>query len=248
MMLSSDQKSPEGLNLQKSGEHLPARGESSPAQRSDLIRPVRISTTPGRTVDKKIVRYSLYNSFNYSLFLPDEQKAINLCLGVTSPNQGEGKTTAICNLATALSMGLGRRTLVMDLNLNNPKIHEVFGMSRGPGVSEALAGGEINVVPTQIENLFAMPAGNSAPLAPGRFSSFRGLLNSLFREFEFVLLDLPAVNVRNFPTLIANQLTGLIVVVKSRKTKRRDIEKLFRRVRKETVLAFVMNSVKENDL
>lgn len=247
-MLSSDEKPPEGLNVQKSGEQLPSREGREIRPPSEFIRPVKIGTVPGRSVDKRVIKFGLYNSFNYSLFIPDDYRAINLSLGVTSPNEGEGKTTTICNLATALSIGIGRKTLVMDLNPNNPRIHEIFGISRGPGVAEALSGGEICVAPTQIENLFVMPSGNMGSFVSGKSSSFRGLLASLYKEFDFVLLDLPPVSARNFPTLITNQLTGLIVVVKTRKTKRRDIEKLFRRVREETVLAFVMNEVKENDL
>lgn len=248
LMLSSDDITPEGMNLQKSGEQLPSREERELRSPAEVIRPVKVSTVPGRSIDKRVIKFGLYNSFNYSLFIPDDYKSISLSLGVTSPNEGEGKTTAICNLATALSMGIGRRTLVLDFNPNNPKIHEIFGIPRGPGVAEALSGGDICVAPTQIENLFVMPAGSMGAFASGKSSSFRGMLASLYKEFDFVLLDLPSVSARNFPTLITNQLTGLIVVVKTRKTKRRDIEKLFRRVREETVLAFVMNEVKENDL
>lgn len=247
-MLNSDRNIPEGLNLQKSGEQSPANNNDSDVSRpAEWIRPVKISTDVAKAVDKKSVNYNLYNSFNYSLFLPDDQRGINISLGVTSPNEGEGKTTAVCNLATAISMGIGRRTLIVDLNANNPRIHEIFGIPRGPGVSDGLSGGDICVSPTQTENLFVMPIGTSGSFSPTGASKFRGMLSSLFREFEFVLVDLPATGAGSFPTLISNQLTGLIVVVKQKKTRRRDLEKLFRRVRQETVLAFVMNDVNEND-
>ena len=230
------------------GSQSPANNnEVAPSRPTDLIRPVRISANVAETLDKQAVNYNLYNSFNYSLFVPDDYKAINISLGVTSPNEGEGKTTAACNLATAISMGIGRRTLIVDLNTKNPRIHEIFGVPKGPGVSDGLSGGEICVSPTKIENLFVMPIGTSGTLSPTAASMFKGMLTSLFREFEFVLVDLPATGDRDFPTLISNQLTGLIAVVKQKKTKRRDLEKLFRRVRQETVLAFVMNDVNEND-
>ena len=247
LMLNSDQDASGGMSLRKNDDRLQPRRESEVRPPGEFIRPVRISSVPGKTVDKKTVRFTLYNSFNYSLFVPDDNRAINLSLGITSPNEGEGKTTAVCNLAMAISTGLGRRTLVMDLNHNNPRVHEIFGVPRSPGVTEALSGSEIFVSPTQVEHLFVMPAGATSALATVKSSMFRGLLSSLFREFEFVLLDMPSVSARNFPTLIANQLTGLIVVVKPKKTKRRDIDRLFRRVREETVLAFVMNQVDEND-
>jgi Mrp family chromosome partitioning ATPase len=247
LMLDSERKLPLELNPQKSGDYLPVQNDGGERRPVEFKRPVIISTTPGEAIDEKVVTYSLYNSFNYSLFLPQDYKTIKLSLGVTSPNQGEGKTTAICNLATAISMGIGRKTLVMDLNANRPRIHQIFGTSQGPGVSDALSGGDIVVVPTQVDNLFVMPLGTSVHSVQTQSPSFRQLLSSLFQEFEFILVDLPSVSTRSFPTLIANQLNGLIVVVKSKKTKRRDINRLFRRVRQETVLAFVMNEVDDND-
>ncbi len=246
-MSNTERKLPEDLGLQKNNEHLPSRVDDNERRPVEMIRPVKFSTATGNLLDEKTVTFPLYNSFNYSLFLPEDYSSIKLSLGVTSPNEGEGKTTAVCNLATAISLGTGRRTLVVDLNLNSPRIHKIFGIPRGPGVSEALAGGEICVAPTQVENLFAMPAGSARMIAPNKSGSFRQLTSSLFKEFEFILIDMPAVSEKSFPTLIANQLTGLIVVVKAKKTKRRDINMLFRRVREDTVLAFVMNEVNEKD-
>lgn len=247
IMLNSKGDLPEEMRLQRRGEQQPDRPDDNERRPVTHIRPVRISATPGKRVDEKTVTYDLYNSFNYSLFLRDDYKPISLSLGVTSPNQGEGKTTAVCNLSTAIALGMGRKTLVIDLNVRNPQIHRVFGLPKGPGVMEAMAGEEICVSPTEIENLYAMSVGTT-PLATHRkAASFRELLASLFQEFEFVLVDMPSVGAGDFPTLIANQLTGLIVVVKSKKTKRADINKLFRRVHKETVLAFVMNEIKEGD-
>lgn len=246
-MSNSERKPPEELNLQKTNEHLPTRVEHNEQRPAELVKPVKFSTIPGEPIDEKTITYSLYNSFNYSLFLPEDYGSIKLSLGVTSPNEGEGKTTAVCNLATAISLGTGRRTLVVDLNLDNARIHKIFGIPRAPGVTEALVGGEICIAPTQVENLFAMPAGSLHLAVPTGSTSFRQLVSSLFKEFEFILVDMPSVSAANFPTLIANQLSGLIVVVKPKKTKRRDINKLFRRVREETVLAFVMNEVNEDD-
>ncbi len=247
-MMNSEAKFPDDQGRPKDNDSFAGQIKGSGRQPIELVRPVKINTNPGDRVDSKVIRYNLYNSFNYSLFLPQDYRTIKLSLGITSPNKGEGKTTAVCNLATAISLGTGRKTVVVDLNLSNPRIHTVFGIPQGPGLGEALVGQDICVAPTQIENLFAMSAGNLKAIPPSRFLTFRELLASLFKEFEFVLIDMPSVQSKDFPTLISNQLTGLIVVVKAKKTKRRDVSKLFRRVRQETVLAFVMNEVNENDL
>ncbi len=211
-------------------------------------RTIKFSTTIGDPIDRSVISYQAYNSFNFSIFLKKDRGPMKLSLGVTSPGFGEGKTTVVCNLATALSMGSGKKTVVVDLNLSNPRIHEVFGTPRGPGLAEALSGDAICVAPTQLDNVYVLPVGNTRIVPPNNFPVFREVLDSLFREFEFVIVDLPSTGSKAFPTLIANQLNALLVVVRSRVTKRREVKRLFRRIREEKVLGFVMNGVNELDM
>lgn len=214
---------------------------------SKYIRSIVINTKKGKTINPDIINYNLYNRFNYSLFLSDRTKTLRLCLGVTSPNKGEGKTTAACNLATALSVGSLRKTLIIDFNINNPAINKIFGTPEGPGLTEAMMGEKIFVTPTQIDNLSVLPVGNIKMIPETKLASFNEILLSLLREFEFIIVDMPSISSRNFPTLIANQLNGLIVVIEARKTKRRDIERMFRNVNERNVCGFVLNRVNEND-
>jgi Mrp family chromosome partitioning ATPase len=116
-----------------------------------------------------------------------------------------------------------------------------------PGFSEALLGDEICVTPTKIENLSILPAGNLRVLPPNKLISFNEIAFSLLQNFEFLVADMSSVDIKNFPTLIANQLNGLIVVVESNKTRRRDISRLFRRVNEKNVIGFVMNKIDDED-
>jgi Mrp family chromosome partitioning ATPase len=212
------------------------------------LKPVIFNSKPGKSVNENVVAYHLYNCFNYSLFINNgNNKRIRFALGVTSANPGEGKTTTACNLATALSLSSQRRTVLIDLNTRSPRIHEIFGTPMTPGITDALLGEEICVTPTQIENLAILPAGNSKSLPPNRLINFSLIANSLLQKFEFLVVDLSSVDTKHFPTLIANQLNGIIVVVESNKTKRRDISRLFRRVNEKNIIGFVMNKIKEDD-
>ncbi len=249
-VIRDDQKSPKDAEHGNSNDevgHFTTSKRNSGHGSLKLATPVRFSINLGQSIDQSIVAYHLYNSFNYSLLAPDGNKSIKLSLGITSPNPGEGKTTAVCNLATAISLGSGKRTLIVDCNLTRPRIHEVFGIQRGPGLAEALTGEDIYVTPTQTRNLFALPVGDLQAVPQSSLANFRDILPSLFTEFDFVIVDMPSVNVKNFPTLIANQLGGLIVVVESGTTKRHDVTKLFRKIRGQSVVGFVMNKVNEND-
>ncbi len=206
-----------------------------------------VYSTRSGLIDQDVVSYNLYNSFNYSFFLPEEHERINCSFGIISPNKGEGKTVTACNLGAAIAIGTSRRTVLIDLNLSRPRLHEIFGTNTNPGISNALDGKEICVCSTQIENLFVLPSGNSSRIRVSQLGNFNKILNSLFHDFEFVIVDMPSPDAKNFPTLIANQLNGLIVVTEVRKTRRRDIDRLFRHVHERNVIGFVLNKVNEND-
>ncbi|MFZ1082072.1 MAG: CpsD/CapB family tyrosine-protein kinase [Candidatus Kryptoniota bacterium] len=250
-VIGDDENSSENANSmdkRRAGESFTTSDRNSSHGSLKAVTPIRFSVNPGQSSDRNIVAYHLYNSFNYSLFAPSGNKNVKVSLGITSPNQGEGKTTTVCNLATAISLGAGRRTVVVDFNLTRPRIHEIFGTQRSPGLAEALTSNNICVTPTQTKNLFALPVGDLRIVSPSSLANFRDVLPWLFTEFDFVIVDMPSVNSKSFPTLIANQLNGLIVVVESGSTKRRDVNKLFRKIREKDVVGFVMNKVEETDL
>ncbi len=210
-------------------------------------KPVIVNSKPGNYVDKNFVSYNLYNSFNYSFFIPEGHERVKCALGVTSANRGEGKTTTACSLATAISIGTNRKTIIIDFNLNKPRLNEIFGIAPKPGLTDALQNEEIYISRTQIENLYVIPAGGRNGISVYKLANFPKIIKSLLHEFEFIIVDMPSLDAKNFPTIIANQLNGLIVVAEVRKTKRRDIERLFRQVHERNVIGFVLNKVNEDD-
>jgi Mrp family chromosome partitioning ATPase len=209
-------------------------------------------------VDKSIVSFHYYNSFNYSL-LADQKNDLHLTIGVTSANRGEGKTLTASNLAVSLTLGYQRKTVLVDLNLQVPRVHQVFGSPVGPGLSEALDGGGIHVSPTSIGNLSVLTAGyppngpadgrrkrGDTPLGVEQTATFGAVIRALQEEFDFIIVDMPAMSVRAFPILFVNHLDGVFVVVEAGRTKRRDVEKMFQRLNKNQVLGFVFNRVKDD--
>jgi protein-tyrosine kinase len=58
---------------------------------------------------------------------------------VTSARPGEGKTLTAMNLSLTLSEEVGRRVLLVDANLREPGLHQLFQVSAGRGVSGGLA-------------------------------------------------------------------------------------------------------------
>lgn len=64
--------------------------------------------------------------------------AVNKTLAVMSPGKGEGRTFLAANLAVTLSQ-MGQRTLLIDADLRQPRVHEIFGVENHAGLSALLA-------------------------------------------------------------------------------------------------------------
>lgn len=228
-----------------------------------LIKTIIVNPERGKFIDESVIKYKYYNSFNYFL-LSRENQNVNLTLGITSAKQGEGKTLISCNMAVSFAMGSQKKTILVDLNVANPNLHRIFGVPLAPGLTEGLISSEINVSRTMIENLDVLTAGSTiiphenlfannstlegsssltsrAMLGLDQLAAFRDLIYSLEQHYELIIVDMPAINSASVPTLFANQLHGLVVVVHSGKTKKEEVDAIFQRINERQVLGFVLN-------
>lgn len=117
-------------------------------------------------------------------------------LAIISSDQGDGKTFIAANLAVAFSQ-LPGRTLIIDANLREPRLHQVFGVDQDMGLTGVLSGrAQPNVIkPVEhLPNLYLMPAGvlapNPAELLQGPALSL--CLTELHSRFDYILVDTPA--------------------------------------------------------
>jgi tyrosine-protein kinase Etk/Wzc len=135
---------------------------------------------------------------------------------ITSSFPGEGKTTIAGNLALTFAQS-GNQVLLVDCDLRRPSLHQIFGHSRNPGVTEVLAG-DVPLAKalhaTGIDNISLLTAGTIPP-NPAELlcsDSMRELLARLRSSYDMVILDAPPViPVTDAPLLTA--LTDLVVVV-----------------------------------
>jgi polysaccharide biosynthesis transport protein len=116
---------------------------------------------------------------------------------VTSPNPGEGKTMLATNLAQSYALNQ-QPVVLIDGDLRNPRIHQIFQMEPQPGLSNYLDGsanlGEV-IRTTAIPNLTIIPAG-TRPLNPGSLlnsEAFKELLTKLRQQLRHIIIDLPPV-------------------------------------------------------
>ncbi len=253
-----DTRSKVEVHVLNEGE--PENGQSHRAEIVRLRKPVLFREDGGRKVDGRMVSPHFYDCFNYALLASGGQE-VNVAVGISSANPGEGKTLVAANLAVSLTVAYQRQTVLVDLNVRNPRLHEVFDVAIGPGLLEAVAGGPIHVAPTAVTDLFVLTAGSANSRLGGgmrlamdddeeeiepslqleQVAAFRDVLYSLKEQFTFVIVDMPAVREHLVPLLFTNQLDGVLFVVHAGHTKQGELEHALQLVNERRVLGFVYN-------
>jgi len=140
-------------------------------------------------------------------------------LSITSATEGEGKTTTLSNLAVTFAQQY-KRVLIIDGDLRRPKIHKIFNLESRQGLTDVLVNkldpNEL-ILPTFVDNLFVLPAGAIPPNPSELLGSQRmkDLLSFLKKDFDYVLVDIPPVNIVADGLLIANVMDGVLLVCSS---------------------------------
>ncbi len=82
-------------------------------------------------------------------------------VGVTSPGYGEGKTLTAVNLAVSLAMETTQTVLLVDSDLSDPTVHQVFGLKNCLGLADYLLDDQ------PVEDLLVHPGIGRFVLLPG---------------------------------------------------------------------------------
>ena len=135
----------------------------------------------------------LRSQINMRLYNADEPRR---AIAVVSADSGDGKTFFAANMAIAFSQ-LGGRTLLVDADMRNPRLHEVFGLDNSTGLSGILSGrAEANVIRpvADLPSLFVMPVGTLPPnpMELVERPAFGLLMRELVSKFDHVIVDTPA--------------------------------------------------------
>jgi capsular exopolysaccharide synthesis family protein len=139
-----------------------------------------------------------------------ELKAIMM----TSALPGEGKTSLTSHLAVSMARA-GFKTLVVDGDLRNPALHQLFGQSIQPGLCDLLKGDCTTTEAcqaTSVEHLSLLPAGRCSSqalrlLAQGKA---RQLFEQLKQEYDFIILDSSPILLVSDVLLLAQQVDGVL--------------------------------------
>jgi succinoglycan biosynthesis transport protein ExoP len=142
-----------------------------------------------------------------------------LCVTVTSPSSGDGKSFLSANLALSFAHA-GFRTLLIDGDIRRGVQHRVLGASPRPGLVDVLAGeveGTAAIQRTEYPALSFISAGTRSARGPELLAGSRleAVLGSLRADFEVVIVDSPPLVAGVDALALASVTENLLLVLRS---------------------------------
>jgi non-specific protein-tyrosine kinase len=198
---------------------------------------------PGSTVAEA------YRSLYINLSFSGQGKLLRSLL-VTSPVSDEGKSTTLANLAVVAAQ-MGQQVIVVDCDLRQPRLHELFGLKNDEGLTGITSGrSSVTDVLQSIPDVPGLQLLSSGALAasPAQVLASRPmeqLLADLVEQADMVLLDAPPVIAVSDGAILAPRVDGVLLVLQAGQTKRdyaRRAKELLEKVNAHIVGA-VLNNV-----
>jgi capsular exopolysaccharide synthesis family protein len=166
----------------------------------------------------------------------------------TSAQAGEGKSTIASNYARISSMS-AKSVALIDADMRQPSLHEVFGISRSPGLTDVCADGaaiEDTLVPIAgFGRLSVLPAGSAVGRPADLASSSRmaNVIEQLRAKFDTVVIDTPPLLSAADAGALATLPGVAVVLVIDKSAKKRTVVNAVRKLEliEAHVLGLVLN-------
>jgi capsular exopolysaccharide synthesis family protein len=211
------------------------------------------STDLGSHLDPQSAFAEAFKNLRTSLLLASPDRPPKNIV-VTSCEPRDGKSTTSVNLAIVLTQ-LGRRVLLIDADLRRPRIHKMFGIPSGVGLSSLLTGNAAfeDVPQTTVVPGLAIITSGPIPPTPSELlgsPALQALLDRLQRDatYDHVILDCPPSLQVADSVILASRADATIVVVRPGKTSRESLAHGVVRLRQARayVVGAVLNAMPED--
>lgn len=121
------------------------------------------------------------------------QRKSNIMVAISSAESGDGKTYFSANLAAVYAV-TQRKTILVDMDIRKPNMHEFFNTSNEPGVTNYLIGeAELKDVIKKTENeCYDLLTTGPVPPNPGeivRSERLKKMFEELRKEYEYIIVD-----------------------------------------------------------
>jgi tyrosine-protein kinase Etk/Wzc len=188
---------------------------------SDGRNEIAVVEKPGSSIAESF--RSVRTAIKY--FVKDTNVTI---ISVSSTISAEGKTFVSINLAAITAM-LGKKVLLIGLDLRKPRINKVFEFENSIGMSTYLSGNcdyENIIMKTKINNLSYVPSG---PIPPNPAELIETEQMKMFverakKEFDYIIFDTPPVAIVTDTLLLAPYVDVNLFIVRQRYTSRNTLE------------------------
>ncbi|NQU38637.1 MAG: polysaccharide biosynthesis tyrosine autokinase [Lentisphaerae bacterium] len=136
---------------------------------------------------------------------------------VTSADSREGKTLTTLNMAIMIAQ-MGKKVLLVDMDLRRGRLHRSLGVDRSPGVTDALQKGlslREYLSGTRIENLDIVPTGSNVDDAAEllQSTSIVNLFAEVQDDYDYILIDTSPVLRVTDTVILASQGIGVVLYI-----------------------------------
>lgn len=141
---------------------------------------------------------------------------------VTSAGPSEGKSSTVANLAIVFAQQ-GKRVLLIDADMRKPTVHYTFRVDNRRGLSSVLVGElllEEATTKSDIPDLDVLAAGPIPP-NPSELLGSKAMMKMIQEAssfYDLVIFDTPPVLAVTDAQILANQVDGALLVVRSKQT------------------------------
>ncbi|WP_333710549.1 polysaccharide biosynthesis tyrosine autokinase [Malikia spinosa] len=153
---------------------------------------------------------------------------------ITGPTPGIGKSFTSANFAAVLAAA-GKRVLLIDGDMRKGHIHQFFGMERGMGLSEVIAGSQTLAQTLHrqlLPGLDFLSTGTTPPnpaellMAP----SVQQLLQGASQQYDIVIIDTPPVLAVADTAVLAPQAGTVFLIARSEITALGEVQESLKRL------------------
>lgn len=141
---------------------------------------------------------------------------------VTSPAPREGKTTVALNLAGSFAQ-TNKKTLLIDCDFRKPRIHNIFGVSKTPGLIDYLFDEcklENIIRASEVKNLSYITSGTIPPNPAEMLGSQQldNFLADMKKIYDIIIIDSPPVVAVTDSEILSRKVDGTLLIVSSEMT------------------------------
>lgn len=192
-----------------------------------------------------------YNLLRTQVLQRTRDKGYNTIM-ITSVVEEEGKTVTAINLAVSIAKEVQHTVLLVDTDLQNPKIQHYLGCSTTKGLSDYILDkaplSELLINPG-FGKMIVLLAGK--PLSGPTEILDSPMIKKLVQEMKirypdrYVIFDCPPLLTMPDPIIFSSYVDGIILVVEAGKASRNQIREAIKLLDGKNILGLVMNKGKE---